>query len=147
MRMLSRAPWMMVHGPRMRWLSFTKPWRIYEGEDTSVSPQRSQEEEGGGVCNKHQWRRRTAGPNTSFLSWIRIHPILHPGTSQRLARPPQDSMGTSLLSAAKEGELQPAKTCRSSGKTCNDTLQTPKSPIAINILNIRKSKSFHLACC
>lgn len=46
----------------------------------------------------------------SFLSWMRIHPILQPGTSQRLAKPPQERMGTSLLSEAKEGELHPGKT-------------------------------------
>lgn len=41
---------------------------------------------------------------------MRIHPILQPGTSQRLAKPPQDRMGTSLLRDAIEGELHPGKT-------------------------------------
>lgn len=55
-----------------------------------------------------EWR--TSDPNMSFLSWMRIHPILQPGTSQRLAKPPQERMGTSLLRDAKEGQLQPGKT-------------------------------------
>lgn len=43
---------------------------------------------------------------------MRIHPNLQPGTSQRLAKPPQDRMGTSLLRDAMDGQLQPGKTCR-----------------------------------
>lgn len=52
----------------------------------------------------------TLDPKISFLSWMRIHPILQPGTSQRLAKPPQERIGTSLLRDAKEGQLQPGKT-------------------------------------
>lgn len=78
----------------------------------TVSPDRN----AGVICSKHREERRTAGPNTWFLSWIRIHPILHPGTSQRFAKPPQESMGTSLLRDAKEGELQPGKSCENSSR-------------------------------
>lgn len=75
-----------------------------------------QQRDAGGSVNEHERGTHTAGPNTLFLSWIRIHPILHPGTSQRFAKPPQESMGTSLLRDAKEGQLQPGKTCQNSSK-------------------------------
>lgn len=35
---------------------------------------------------------------------MRIHPILQPGTSQRLAKPPQERMGTLLLREAMDGQ-------------------------------------------
>lgn len=56
----------------------------------------------------------------SFLSWMRIQPSLHPGTSQRLARPPQERMGTSLLREAKEGLSHPGKTCRQKKRKHDD---------------------------
>lgn len=55
-------------------------------------------------------RLHTSDPNMSFLSWMRIHPILQPGTSQRLAKPPQERMGTSLLRDAMDGQAEPGKT-------------------------------------
>lgn len=53
---------------------------------------------------KKKKRQRTSDPNISFLSWMRIHPILQPGTSQRLAKPPQERMGTLLLREAMDGQ-------------------------------------------
>jgi len=44
----------------------------------------------------------TPVPNILLRSWMRIQPILQPGTNQRLARPPQDRMGTSMLRGAKD---------------------------------------------
>lgn len=54
----------------------------------------------------------TPVPNMLLRSWMRIQPILQPGTNQRLARPPQDRTGTSLLRGAKDWKSQPGKTCR-----------------------------------
>lgn len=62
------------------------------------------------VKRMHKKSPHTLDPNISFLSWMRIHPILQPGTSQRLAKPPQERIGTSLLRDAMDGQLQPGKT-------------------------------------
>lgn len=86
------------------------------GGSTSVRGGVSQQRNVAVICNQHKWWPHTAGPNTSFLSWTRIHPILHPGTNQRLAKPPQERMGTSLLRDAKEGQLQPGNTCQNSNR-------------------------------
>ena len=53
---------------------------------------------------------RTFVPKMLLRSWMRTQPILQPGTSQRLARPPQDRMGTSLLNVAKDVYVHPGKT-------------------------------------
>lgn len=58
-------------------------------------------------------------PNMSLRSWMRIQPILQPGTNQRLARPPQDRMGTSMLRGAKDWKSQPGKTCRMTDISAN----------------------------
>lgn len=42
----------------------------------------------------------TSLPKMSLRSWMRIQPNLQPGTSQRLASPPQDRMGTLVLRVA-----------------------------------------------
>lgn len=54
----------------------------------------------------------TSLPKMSLRSWMRIQPSLQPGTSQRLASPPQDRMGTSVLSVARGLYLQSENTCR-----------------------------------
>lgn len=42
--MLSRAPWMMLHAPRIRWLSFTRPWRSYSGDRRRETTERCRRE-------------------------------------------------------------------------------------------------------
>lgn len=42
---------------------------------------------------------------------MRIQPNLQPGTSQRLAKPPQDRMGTLVLRVARGSNLEPENTC------------------------------------
>lgn len=111
--MLSSAPWITVQAPKMRWLSFTRPSRILEhnkGEICKVNIK---------LCWYTYYNilivttEHTSGPKMLLRSWIRIQPILHPGTSQRLARPPQDRIGTSLLRGAMEWNLQLGKTWES----------------------------------
>lgn len=52
----------------------------------------------------------TSLPKISLRSWMRIQPILQPGTSQRLASPPQDRMGTLLLRVARGSNLESENT-------------------------------------
>lgn len=47
----------------------------------------------------------TSLPKMSLRSWMRIQPNLQPGTSQRLANPPQDRMGTLVLRVARGSYL------------------------------------------
>lgn len=42
--MLPRAPWMMLHAPRIRWLSFTRPWRSYSGNRRRETTERCRRE-------------------------------------------------------------------------------------------------------
>ena len=47
----------------------------------------------------------TSLPKMSLRSWMRIQPNRQPGTSQRLASPPQDRMGTLVLRVASGSYL------------------------------------------
>lgn len=52
----------------------------------------------------------TSLPKMFLRSWMRIQPNLQPGTSQRLASPPQDRTGTSVLRVASGSYLQSENT-------------------------------------